>query len=162
MFTHVDSAPFVKDSCLQPEIYRIAYSQGSDLQEPIHTETKSYRTENNICLVGGLQERHDLICVDRCKNKDSNAKKLAATNHAPSAPLTWPLKVPCRNLSDSSGFFQVSATLTHQFSTVQSSCSVVSDSLRPHESQHTRPPCPSPTPGVHPNSCASSWCIALQ
>ena len=35
--------------------------------------------------------------------------------------------------------------------------SVVSDSLPPHELQHTRPPCPSPTPGVHPNSCASSW-----
>ena len=44
-------------------------------------------------------------------------------------------------------------------SSVQFSCSVVSDSLRPHELQHTRPPCPSPTPGVHPNSCPSSrWC----
>ena len=33
------------------------------------------------------------------------------------------------------------------------------DSLRPHESQHTRPPCPSPTPGVYSNSCPSSrWC----
>ena len=32
----------------------------------------------------------------------------------------------------------------------------MSDSLRPHESQHTRPPCPSPTPGVHSNSCLSS------
>ena len=42
---------------------------------------------------------------------------------------------------------------------VQFSCSVVSDSLWPHESQHSRPPCPSPTPGVHLNSCASSqWC----
>jgi len=41
----------------------------------------------------------------------------------------------------------------------QFSCSVVSDSLRPHEIQHARPPCPSPTPGVHPNSCLSSrWC----
>ena len=41
----------------------------------------------------------------------------------------------------------------------QFSCSVMSDSLRPQESQHARPPCPSPTPGVHPNSCASSqWC----
>ena len=39
---------------------------------------------------------------------------------------------------------------------VQFSRSVVSDSLRPHESQHTRPPCPSPTPGVHSNSCPSS------
>ena len=36
---------------------------------------------------------------------------------------------------------------------VQFSCSVVSDSLRPHESQHARPPCPSPTPRVHSNSC---------
>ena len=35
------------------------------------------------------------------------------------------------------------------FSSVQFSRSVVSDSLQPHESQHARPPCPSPTPGVH-------------
>ena len=42
---------------------------------------------------------------------------------------------------------------------VQFSCSVVSDSLRPHALQHARPPCPSPTPGVHPNPCPSSrWC----
>ena len=44
-------------------------------------------------------------------------------------------------------------------SSVQFSCSVVSDSLRPHESQHSRPPCTSPTPRVHSNSCPSSqWC----
>ena len=37
--------------------------------------------------------------------------------------------------------------------------SVVSNSLRPHKSQHARPPCPSPTPGVYSNSCPSSrWC----
>ena len=42
---------------------------------------------------------------------------------------------------------------------VQFCCSVVSDSLRPHRLQHTRPPCPSPTPGVYPNSCSlSRWC----
>ena len=42
---------------------------------------------------------------------------------------------------------------------VQFSRSVMSDSLRPHQSQHTRPPCPSPTPGVYSNSCPSSqWC----
>ena len=47
------------------------------------------------------------------------------------------------------------------FSSVQFSRSVVSDSLRPHESQHARPPCPSPTPGVYSNSCPSSqWCHA--
>ena len=45
------------------------------------------------------------------------------------------------------------------FSSVQFSRSVMSDSLRPHESQHTRPPCPSPTPRVHSNSHQSSqWC----
>ena len=44
-------------------------------------------------------------------------------------------------------------------SSVQFSCSVVSDSLRPHELQHARPPCPSPTPRVYPNSCPSiQWC----
>ena len=47
-----------------------------------------------------------------------------------------------------------------QFSSVQFSCSVVSDSLRPHEPKHTRPPCPSPTPRVHPNPCPlSRWCF---
>ena len=47
----------------------------------------------------------------------------------------------------------------HQFSSVQFSRSVVSDSLRPHESQHSRPPCPSPSPRVHSNSRPSSrWC----
>ena len=43
-------------------------------------------------------------------------------------------------------------SILHQFSSVQFSCSVVSDSLPAHESQHTRPPCPSPTPGVHSDS----------
>ena len=44
-------------------------------------------------------------------------------------------------------------------SSVQFSCSVMSDSLQPHESQHSRPPCPSPTPGVHSDSRPSSqWC----
>ena len=47
--------------------------------------------------------------------------------------------------------------LHFQFSSVQFSRSVVSDSLRPHESQHTRPPCPSSTPGVHSNLRPSSW-----
>ena len=42
---------------------------------------------------------------------------------------------------------------------VQFSYSVTSDSLRPHGTQHARPPCPSPTPGVYPNSCPlNSWC----
>ena len=42
---------------------------------------------------------------------------------------------------------------------VQFSCSVISDSLRPHGLQHVRPPCSSPTPWIYSNSCPSSqWC----
>ena len=44
-----------------------------------------------------------------------------------------------------------------QFSSVLFSRSVMSDSLRARELQHARPPWPSPTPGVHSNSCPSSW-----
>ena len=45
------------------------------------------------------------------------------------------------------------------YSLVQFNCSVVSNSLRSHELEHARPPCPSPSPGVHSNSCPSSrWC----
>ena len=47
-------------------------------------------------------------------------------------------------------------TLGLRISSVQFSCSVVSDSLWPHELQHARPPCPSPTPGVHSDSWDAS------
>ena len=47
----------------------------------------------------------------------------------------------------------------HTSCSVQFSCSIMSDSLWPHELQHTRPPCPSPAPRVYPNSCPlSQWC----
>ena len=53
--------------------------------------------------------------------------------------------------------FNLSVLLNWLFASVQSDS--LSNSLWPHESQHTRPPCPSPTNGVHPNSCPSSqWC----
>ena len=59
-------------------------------------------------------------------------------------------------------FFLVVTTVmiySLQFSLVQFSHSIVSYSLRPHELQHARPPCQSPTPGVHPDSRPSSrWC----
>ena len=46
---------------------------------------------------------------------------------------------------------------TFQFSSVQFSCSVVSNSLRPYGLQHAKHPCPSPTPGIYSNSCPLSW-----
>ena len=55
--------------------------------------------------------------------------------------------------------YQMSSYEACKDSSVQFSRSVVSDSLRPHELQHIRPPCPSPSPGVHSDSCPSSpWC----
>ena len=66
--------------------------------------------------------------------------------------LAW--EIP---LTEEPGVLQtiVSRRVKHNFSSVQFSPSVVSDSLRPHELQHTRPPCPSPTPGVHSDSIES-------
>ena len=53
-------------------------------------------------------------------------------------------------------FSEIICRVSVQFSSVAQS---LSDSLRSHEIQHARPPCPSPTPGVHPGSCPSSqWC----
>ena len=50
-------------------------------------------------------------------------------------------------------------THTYIYVSVQFSCWVVSDSLQPHELQHARPPCPSPSPGVHSHSRPlSRWC----
>ena len=55
--------------------------------------------------------------------------------------------------------YQLSYEKSNNNFSVQFSRSVMSDSLRPHEPQHARPPCPSPTPGVYWNSCPSSqWC----
>ena len=62
--------------------------------------------------------------------------------------------IPTKSFHLSAGFSNSKLPWAIQFS-----CSVVSDSLRPHELQHTRPSCPSPTPGVHSDSRPSSqWC----
>ena len=54
---------------------------------------------------------------------------------------------------------RITMCLISYSSIFQISCSVVSDSSRPHEPKHARPPCPSPTPGIYPNSCPlSRWC----
>ena len=57
------------------------------------------------------------------------------------------------------GVYSHLAYLTYMQSSVQFSCSIVSKSLQPHELQHARPPCPSPTPRFYSNSCPSTrWC----
>ena len=67
------------------------------------------------------------------------------------------LKSFLQHHSSKASILQLLAFFTVQLSISESeSRSVVSDSLRPHESQHARPPCPSPTPGVHSDSHPSS------
>ena len=73
----------------------------------------------------------------------------------------WSLQHFCKHFSShcaslmplGANFIAVFKTFSskQRIGSVQFSHSVVSDSLRPHESQHSRPPCPSPAPGVHPN-----------
>ena len=71
----------------------------------------------------------------------------------------WTSQKPWRPEESKKHFSSTGKKKNFFFSSVQFSHSVVSDSLRPHESQHTRPPCPSPTPEVHSNSRPSSrWC----
>ena len=69
------------------------------------------------------------------------------------------IPIPKKGSAKACSNYHIIAVISHatKFSSVQFSRSVVSDSLRPHEPQHTRPPCPSPTPGVHPNPCPLSW-----
>ena len=70
----------------------------------------------------------------------------------------WRRRDPDRWNGDMLLFWQSFGKL-HCLSSVQFSCSVVSNSLQLHEPQHARPPCPSPTPGVHPNpGPLSQWC----
>ena len=74
--------------------------------------------------------------------------------------LVWPIthssKKPFHNWSGLLSLFNKWHKTHHQFSSVQFSHSVVSDSLWPHELQHARPPCPSQTPGVYSNTCPLS------
>ena len=53
--------------------------------------------------------------------------------------------------------YGIASNMAAIVSLVQFSHLVTSSSLRPHEPQHARPPCPSPTPRVHPNPCPLSW-----
>ena len=75
---------------------------------------------------------------------------------SPSRPISFSLLRLCRECPRLTIVRPSSKTA---FNSVQFSRSVVSDSLRSHELQHTRPPCSSPTPGAYANSCPlSQWC----
>ena len=89
---------------------------------------------------------------------NSPGKNTGVGSHSLLQGYSWPRDrtwISCT----ADGFFIIWAIREAIYISDQISCSVVSDSLRPHESQHARPSCPSPTPGVHSDSCPSSqWC----
>ena len=73
--------------------------------------------------------------------------------------LSFPASVDCNPWLQAIFKANLIRQSSSQIRSDQISRSVMSDSLWPHESQHARPPCPSPTPGVHPDSLPSSrWC----
>ena len=77
-----------------------------------------------------------------------NSEEKRTLGNQPGAGTSW-VTSPC--------FTGLGCVSVCHLSSVQFSHSVTSDSLRPHGLQPARPPCPSPTPGVHPNSCPLSW-----
>ena len=86
----------------------------------------------------------------RERSKDLRVRKLEIFLVLPLGSAVSLVKLP---------YLCASSLKCHTEASDQISRSVVSDSLRPHESQHARPPCPSPTPGVHSDSHPSSqWC----
>ncbi|XP_055421492.1 adhesion G-protein coupled receptor G4-like [Bubalus kerabau] len=92
-------------------------------------------------------------------NISDAASESIISKAAASPMLTWILSsLPSGSplATRSNTLHIISSSSEEIVSSLQFSCSVVSDSLQPHKSQHARPPCPSPTPGVHSNSCPSS------
>ena len=105
----------------------------------------------------GVKVKVAQLCLALCDPMDYTAHGILQARI-----LEWVAFSFSRGSSQSRDPTQVSCIAGGFFTswaTVQFSCSVVSDSLQLHEPQHARPPCPSPTPGVHPNPCPSSqWC----
>ena len=123
-----------------------------------------------ICLFYLIQLRHSVVS-DFCDPMDCSTPGFPVHHQLPelaqthvhwvsdaiqsSHPLSSP-SPPAFNLSQHQSLFQWVSS-SHQFSSVQFSRSVVSDSLWPHGLQHAGLPCPSPTPRACSNSCPSSW-----
>ena len=91
-----------------------------------------------------------------CKELDTT-ERLMHTHTPTHCQKTFTCLVRSRKVTSHSLFFK-SCKREYQFSSVQFSCSVMSNSLRPYGLQHARLCCPSPTPGVYSNSDPNQWC----
>ena len=97
------------------------------------------QSDNTItCLVSALLNLTDEVVIGFCLTSYNDIS-------------------PVKNKKSSHLAISDTVPLTLIFSSVQFSRSAISNTLRPHELQHTRPPCQSPPPRVYPNSCPLSW-----
>ena len=115
-----------------------------------------------VFLPGKLHEQRSLMGYGSWRCKESNMTEhthIIISQNSPGYEAFYKLIIYMQNwcfkVSKSNSDFQANSLcyLYIAISSVQFSHSVVSDSLRPHESQHARPPCPSPTPRVYTNPC---------
>ena len=119
---------------------------------------ESTRKSTPVCLPGESHGQESLVSYSPWGCKESDMTEPLTLNLC---CVEWPNN---NNNKENPGLEGRKGYLTSTkpagqvlvFSSVQFSRSVVSDSLRPHELQHARPPCPSPTPGVHSDSRPSS------
>ena len=113
-------------------------------------ELEDYSGERDIIVVKSLIFQEDMIIIMCLCLTIQHQNTLGKTNHRTERRYKSTIIV---------GDFNTPLSMIDRFSSVQFSLSVMSNSLRPHELQHTRPPCPSPTPGVHSNPRPSNqWC----
>ena len=94
-----------------------------------------------------------------CSPPGSSVHGISLARLLSGLPFPSPGDYPDPEIETGSPELQANSFTTKPISSVQFNRSAVSNSLRPHELKHARAPCPSPTPGVHSNSCPSSqWC----
>ena len=112
--------------------------------------------DNTTLMVESEEEPKSLLMKAKEENEKVFLKlNIQKTKIMASGPITsW--QIDGETVETVADFIFGSSKITADGDSVQFSRSVVSDSLRHHESQHARPPCPSPSPGVHSNSRPSS------
>ena len=114
----------------------------------LHDSLHSPHSNSGLYLKFGYFAHHGYICINLC------LRRMPHSPHPHSSPVWGPPPGSEETLQVSLQCWDI--LLIRSYRSDQISPSVVSDSLRPHESQHARPPCPSPTPGVHSVNQSSS------
>ena len=128
---------------------------------------QQWKTRHRDRLMDMRRREERVRCIERVTWKHITIGKIENQQEFTVWPRRWEglvgvlnlFLLQCPILGYIICLFEFSDLITFQFSPVQFSHSIVSDSLQPHERQHTRPCCPSPTSGVYPNSYPlSRWC----